>query len=179
MNGTDVFSNDLGTGLSNGDEIGCRLYTGLTALSGLRMKCLLSLGTNSTNKPKIIVINYNFINPYTTIKIGFASIQTLPPVLTNTISVGAVIFYTNIGSSTYLYVPTPILTVATNATVMANSFQSGWSSGWLSNATYYGTNIVLQPTIFTVSFRIPYWYSINIYGSHLYDYVYSSTGADD
>lgn len=128
----------------------------------------------------IRVINYNFINPSTTIIIGFAGIQSLPPVLVNTISIGVVIFYTDIGSSTYLYIPTPIITVPTNATSMFGSMPAGWVSGWQVNASYSGTNIVLQPTTFTVSFTIPYWYWTDpTYGYYLYNYVYSSTGADD
>jgi hypothetical protein len=110
MNATDVFSNNLGTGLSNGSEIGCVIHSGLVALSGMRIKCILNLGTSATNKPTIAIINYNFINPSTTINISFAGIQTLPPTLVNTISVGAMIYYNDIGSSIYLYIPTPIIT---------------------------------------------------------------------
>lgn len=183
MNPTNAFSNDLGTGLSNGDEIGCKFFSGLVAVSGMRLKCLLYLGTNSTNKPMIRVINYNFINPGTTIIIGFAGIQSLPAVLVNTISIGVVIFYTDIDSSTYLYIPTPIITVPTNSSNMFNSLQasqSGFASNWLVNASYTGTNIVLQPTTFTISFRIPYMYWIsNVTYNYQYNYVYSSTGADD
>jgi len=115
MNPTNVFANNLKTGLSSGSEIGCKIFSGLTAISGLRIKCLLYVGTNQTNKPKIRIINYDFINPQTTIIIAFAGIQSLLPTLANTISIGAVIYYTDIGSSTYLYIPTPIMTVPTNA----------------------------------------------------------------
>lgn len=150
------------------------------AVSGLRLKCLLYVGTNSTNKPMIRVINYNFINPSTTIIIGFAGIQSLPAVLVNTISIGVVIFYTDIGSSTYLYIPTPIITVPTNATNMFNSMPGGWVSNWVVNASYSGTNIVLQPTTFAISYRVPYMYWTHpTTGSLLYNYYYSSTGADD
>jgi hypothetical protein len=44
----------------------------------MRVKCLLHIGKNSTDKPMIRIINYDFINPYTTIKISFAAIQSLP-----------------------------------------------------------------------------------------------------
>ncbi len=123
----------------------------MTAVPGTRLKCLLSVGTNATNKPRIRVVNYNFINPGTTIIIGFAGIQSLPPTLVNTISIGVVIYYTDIDSSTYLYIPTPILTVPTNSSSMISSF-SGWN--WQVNASYSGTNIVLQPTTFNLSFII-------------------------
>lgn len=146
----------------------------------MRLKCLLYLGTNSTNKPMIRVINYNFINPSTTILIGFAGIQSLPAVLVNTISIGVVIFYTDIGSSTYLYIPTPIITVPTNATNMFSSMPSDLVANWLVNASYSGTNIVLQPTTFTISFRIPYMFWRHpTSGSLQYNYYYSSTAADD
>jgi hypothetical protein len=146
----------------------------------MRLKCLLYVGTNSTNKPMIRVINYNFINPYTTIIIGFAGIQSLPSVLVNTISIGVVIFYTDIDSSTYLYIPTPIITVPTNATSMFSGMPSDWVADWSVNASYSGTNIVLQPTTFTISYRIPwrFWRHVNT-SAYLYNYVYSSTGADD
>jgi hypothetical protein len=161
--------------------VGCKFFSGLVAVSGMRLKCLLYLGTNSTNKPMIRVINYNFINPMTTIIIGFAGIQSLPSVLANTISIGVVIFYTDIGSSTYLYIPTPIITVPTNASnMLLDTIWSGFASNWLMNASYTGTNIVLQSTTFTVSFRIPYWYPLVIPGYYWgYSYVYSSTGAND
>ena len=179
MNPTNVFANDLKTGLKTGEEIGCKVFSGLTALSGMRIKCILTVGTNSTFKPTIRIINYNFINPATTITIGFAGIQSLPSVLVNTISIGVVIYYNDIGSSTYLYVPTPIITVPTNATNMFSSMPSGWVSGWGVNASYSSTNIVLKPTSFTVSITIPYWYWQDIYGNWLYNYAYSSTGAND
>jgi hypothetical protein len=126
------------------------------------------------------VINYNFINPNTTIVIGFAGIQSLPSSLVNTISVGVVIYYNDIGSSTYLYIPTPIITVPTNATSLLSSMDSGWQSGWIVNGSFSGTNIVLQPTIFTVGYVVPYWYWWNSNGSYwMYNYAYSSTGAND
>ena len=159
--------------------MGCKIFSGLTALPGLRIKCLLYVGTNSTDKPKIRIINYNFINPATTIIVGFAGIQSLPTTLVNTISIGAIIYYTDIDSWTYLYIPTPIVTIPTNATNMYSSMPAGWVSGWAVNASYSGTNIVLQPTVFTISFTCPYWYwydSIN--GNWLYNYAYASTGTD-
>jgi hypothetical protein len=131
-------------------------------------------------KPTISIINYNFINPTTTIVVGFAGIQSLPAVLVNTISIGVVIYYNDIGSKTYLYIPTPIITVPTNSTNMFNSMPTGWVNGWAVNASFTGTNIVLQPTVFTVTFTIPYWYWTDpTYGSWLYNYAYSSTGAND
>ena len=119
------------------------ITSGLSALPGMRIKCILVVGTSQTNKPTIKIINYNFIDPHTLIKLSFSGIQTLPSVLVNTISIGAKIFYNSIGSSTYLYIPTPIITVPTNATnVLANTLSS-WKSGWSANCSYSGTNIVL------------------------------------
>lgn len=178
MNQTNVFDNDLKTGLTSGQEVGCKIFSGLAALPGLRIKCLLYVGTNSTDKPKIRIINYNFINPGTSITVGFAGIQSLPSTLVNTISIGAIIYYTDIDSWTYLYIPTPIVTIPTNATSMFSSMPAGWISGWSVSAGYSGTNIVLQPTVFSVTFTCPYWYWQNQFGNNLYNYQYASTGAD-
>lgn len=185
MDPTNVFDNDLKTGLTNGSEIGCKIHSGLTPISGMRIKCLLKIGTSQTNKPTIRIINYNFIDPATTIKISFARIQTLPQTLVNTISIGAKIFYNDIGSSTYLYIPTPVVTNPTNATnVLANSATS-WKNEWYAGASYSGVNIVLQPTIFNLEYYVPYYYTGLIGGltnqncTGWGQYSYSSTGARD
>lgn len=185
MNPTNVFSNDLGTGLTSGSEVGCIIKAGLVALAGKRMKCLLKVGTSQTDKPTICIINYNFIDPATTIQISFARIQTLPGVLANTISIGAKIFYNDIGSSTYLYIPTPVITVPTNITNVLASTTVDWKSKWYAICSFSGTNIVLEPTIFSLSFGIPY-YNLWVYGGLSSQnctghgqYSYSSTGADD
>lgn len=186
MNPTNVFANDLGTGLPTGSEIGCVIRAGMTALPGLRMKCILTVGTSQTNKPTISIINYNFINPGTTINITFAGIQTLPTNLVNTISIGAMIYYTDIDSSTYLYIPTPVITVPTQSTTLLSSLNSGWLSNWNVNASYSGTNIVLRPTAFNCWFSVPYYWTGNIGGlfsgvnyTDVGQYSYSSTGALD
>ena len=149
------------------------------------MKCLLKVGTSQTDKPTIRIINYNFINPQTTIIISFAGIQTLPHTLVNTISIGAKIFYNDIGSSTYLYIPTPVVTVPTNVSNVLDNTASGWKNAWVANTSFSGTNIVLEPTIFQLSYRVPYYYTGTMGG--LYNttynvsgqYSYSSTGAAD
>jgi hypothetical protein len=186
MNATNVFANDLGTRLSTGSEVGCVIRAGMTALPGLRMKCILTVGTSQTNKPTISIINYNFINPGTTINITFAGIQTLPASLVNTISVGAMIYYNDISSSTYLYIPTPVITVPTQSTTLLSSLNSGWSANWVVNAAYSGTNIVLQPTTFSCWFSVPYWWTGNIGGpfsginyTNWGQYSYTSSGALD
>ena len=143
MDPTNVFDNDLRTGLTTGDEVGCKIQSGLTALAGKRIKCILTIGTSQTNKPTISIINYNFIDPATTIIVSFAGIQTLPHTLVNTISIGAKIFYNDIGSSTYLYIPTPIVTVPTNASNVLSTTTSGWLSQWNANSSFSSTNIVL------------------------------------
>ena len=180
MVASNAFKNDLGTGLTHGSEVGCKVFSGLTALSGMRIKCLLSVGTNQTNKPTIRIINYNFINAATTIKIGFAGLQSLPAVLSNTISIGSKIFYTNIKSETYLYIPTPVVTVPTIAYSLVSDYPAGWHTSWFVNMTYSSTNVVLRPTQFLFSFKVPYLYfQNNITGNWMYDYRYTSTGAED
>jgi hypothetical protein len=54
---------------------------------------VLHLGTNSTDKPIIKVLGYDFIDPGTTLNISFAGIQSLPEINVNTISIAVVIFY--------------------------------------------------------------------------------------
>jgi len=151
MNAADVFANDLRTGLPTGSEVGCKIFSGLTALAGMRIKCILTVGTSQTNKPTISIINYDFINPSTTISVGFAGIQSLPATLVNTISIGAIIYYNDIGSSTYLYIPTPIITVPTNASNWLQNECSGIRTGFTITPLYSGTNIVLQSTTFNLS----------------------------
>jgi hypothetical protein len=89
------------------------------------------------------IINYNFINPNTVINVSFAGIKTLPPTLVNTISIGAMIYYNDIGSSIYLYIPTPIITRPTNFTSLLSTIDSGWTGQWSVICSYSGTNIVL------------------------------------
>jgi hypothetical protein len=74
---TNVFSKDLGTGLEEGDEVGCIIHEGIVPLEGKSLKCVLHIGTNSTDKPMITVLNYDYIDPGTTIKISFGGIQSL------------------------------------------------------------------------------------------------------
>jgi hypothetical protein len=184
MDPTNVFDNDLRTNLTTGSEIGCKIQSGLTALPGKRIKCLLVVGTSQTNKPTIRIINYNFIDPQTTIIVTFAGIQTLPETLVNTISIGAKIFYTDISSSTYLYIPTPVITIPTNASNVLANTHSSWKSNWAVNSSFSGTNIVLQPTIFQISFRVPYYFlgevgGLTNFNYTSYGYTYSSTGAAD
>lgn len=171
-NPTNVFANDLLTGLSTGSEIGCKIFAGLTALTGMRIKCILTVGTSQTNKPTISIINYNFINPNTTITVGFAGIQSLPAPLSNTISIGAVIYYNDIGSSTYLYIPTPIITLPTNPTnFLSNQLPPPRNQyGFSVTPAFSGTNIVLQATNFNLSILAPYNYYNWNYTVYYYSY---------
>ena len=182
---TNIFDNDLKTGLTTGEEVGCKIQSGLTALAGMRIKCLLKVGTSQTDKPVIRIVNYNFIDPATTIIVSFAGIQTLPHTLVNTISIGAKIFYNDIGSSTFLYIPTPVVTVPTNVTNVLDNTVTDWKNRWNANTSFSGTNIVLEPTIFQLSYSVPY-YNLGVMGG-LYNsnytgygqYSYSSTGTAD
>jgi len=117
------------------------------------------------------VLGYDFINPGTTLNISFAGIQSLPAVNVNTISIAVVIYYHDEkDSSTYLYIPTPVRTVPTNATSTEydRTFNlSGWD--WAFNSSFSGVNVVLKPTQYQFSIRPPYY---NNYSG----FVYSSTG---
>jgi hypothetical protein len=137
----------------------------------MRIKCLLHLGTNSTDKPTITVINYDFINPGTTIKINFGAIQSLMAPLSNTISLGVKMYYNDArNSSTFLYILTPVLPKPTFATTLDSTRTSGWSWGFYTE--FSGPNVVLEPTSFTLRINVPYW---STYGG----YQYSSTGQQD
>lgn len=89
--------------------MGCIIHSGVTVLEGKRLACILHIGTNSTDKPMITLINYDYIDPSTTISISFGGIQSLNEVNVNTISIGVLIRYTATNSSTYLYIPTATL----------------------------------------------------------------------
>ena len=154
---TNVFKNDLDTGLKEGDEVGCIVHSGITELEGKRLICSLHIGTNSTDKPIIKITNYDYIDPGTTVRIAFAGIQSLNEVNVNTISVGVLIHYTDLGSSTYLYIPTATLPEPTNNTLtVIADHAANWHNNWYMAASYSGNNIVRQPTNFTVSVRVPY-----------------------
>ena len=154
---TNVYQNDLNTGLKEGDEVGCIIHSGVTVLEGKRLACILHIGTNSTDKPMITLINYDYIDPSTTIRISFGGIQSLNEVNVNTISIGVLIHYTATNSSTYLYIPTATLPEPTNNTLTVSQQASGWHSGWYMTASFSGNNIVRQSTTFQIGVRVPYW----------------------
>ena len=151
--------------------MGCVIKQGIKALENMRIKCLLHIGTNSTDKPMITVINYDFINPGTTIKINFGAIQSLMAPLSNTISLGVKMYYNDFrNSSTYLYILTPVLPKPTYATTLDSTRLSGWSWGFYTE--YSGANVVLEPTTFTLRINVPWW-------SNYAGYKYSSTAQQD
>ena len=122
--------------------MGCVIKQGIKALENKRIKCLLHIGTNSTDKPMIRIINYDFINPATTIKINFAAIQSLLAPLSNTISLGVKMYYNDYrNSSTYLYILTPVLPKQTYASTLDSTRTSGWS--WTFSTAFAGPNVVL------------------------------------
>ena len=129
------------------------------------------MGTNSTDKPMIRIINYDFINPGVTVRISFGGIQSLTAPLSNTISIGVKMYYNDVrNSSTYLYILTPVLPKPTIATSLDSTrLPSGWS--WSFSTGYSGANIVLQPTAFNLRIWVPYWgnYSGYQYGSQAQD----------
>jgi hypothetical protein len=76
----------------------------------------------------IKLINYDFIDPQTTIKINFAAIQSLLASLTNTISLGVKMYYNDArNSSTYLYILTPVLPKSTNPATLDSTRLTGWN----------------------------------------------------
>ena len=147
---TNVFAEDLGTGLEEGDEVGCIIHSGIVALAGKRLVCQLHIGTNSTDKPMITMLNYNYIDPATTISISFAGIQSLDDIGVNTISIGVLINYGSLNTSTYLYIPTPTMPDPTNNTLTipdrnyidGNLVSYDWLGPWYMNCLFSGNNIV-------------------------------------
>jgi hypothetical protein len=134
----------------------------------MRIMCLLHLGTNSTDKPTIRIINYDFINPGTIIKVSFGAIQSLAAPLSNTISLGVRMYYNDAkNSSTFLYILTPVLPNPTIATSLDTTRLSGWA--WNFWHSFSGANVVLQPTSFTLSMTVPYSYP------DYWPYTYTST----
>lgn len=119
----------------------------------------------------IRLINYDFINPATTIKISFGAIQSLLAPLSNTISIGVKMYYNDArNSSTYLYILTPVLPKQTYPATLDSTRTSGWS--WDFSSWFAGPNVVLEPTSFAVRIRVPYWSTYS-------GYSYSSTGQQD
>ena len=122
----------------------------------------------------ITILNYDYINPGTTIKVAFGGIQSLNQVNVNTISMAVLIKYTDINSSTYLYLPTPTLPDPTNNTVSVsdrNTLGYVWNDYWVMSCGYANTNIVRKTTTFNLYVRTPYSWPFN-------GYQYSSTGAE-
>lgn len=158
-----MFKNDLGTKLAEGSEVGCVIRSGIVALEGKRLICILHIGTNSTDKPTITILNYNYINAGTTIKLSFGGIQSLNQVNVNTISLSVLIHYNDINSSTYLYMPTPTLPDPTNNTLTLTSDRNAnisgsiytWHNLWSMSCAYSGNNILRQPTNFSVTIYPP------------------------
>lgn len=124
----------------------------------------------------ITILNYDYINAGTTIKVAFGGIQSLNEVNVNTISMAVLIKYTDINSSTYLYLPTPTLPDPTNNTVTTindrNSLGYVWHDYWSMSCSYSGNNIVRKTTTFSLSIWVPWSYPFG-------GFTYSSTGTDD
>lgn len=120
----------------------------------------------------ITILNYDYINPSTSISLSFGGIQALNEINVNTISIAVRIFYTDINSSTYLYLPTPKLPLPTNNTLTLpdrNSLGYTWIDQWYMSTSFSGVNVVRNTTTFSVYIRPPNSYPFG-------NYLYSSTG---
>lgn len=73
------------------------------------------------------------------------------------------IYYTALGTSTYLYIPTPTIPDITNNTVSISDRNvigwTPWIDRWFISAVFSGTNIVRQTTNFTLYMQNPSCYS--------------------
>lgn len=122
----------------------------------------------------IKILNYNYINPGTTIKLSFGGIQSLNQVNVNTLSSATLITYTDKNTSTYLYLPTPTLPDPTNNTVTTINDRDvlgyNWHSYWSMSCSFSGRNVVRQSTTFSLYIRPP------DAGPYFWNYQYSSLG---
>ena len=149
---SNIFKSDLGTGLEEGDEVGCIIHRGIVALEGKRIICKLHIGTNSTDKPMITILNYDYIDPQTTIKLSFGGIESLDDIGVNTISIAVLIEYGDLKTSTYLYIPTATIPEPTNNTINIpdrdNTDGTNWHNQWDMGCAFSGSNIARTPTNF-------------------------------
>lgn len=122
----------------------------------------------------ITILNYDYINPGTTIKVAFGGIQSLNQVNVNTLSMAVLIKYTDINSSTYLYLPTPTLPDPTNNTITVPDRNSiwghVWNDYWSMSCGFANTNIVRKPTTFNLYMTVPYSWPFS-------GFTYSSLGS--
>lgn len=138
----DGFSGDIGTGLDEGEEIGCVVMAGLQPGPD-RIKCTMHLGPNYLDQPFIRVTGYRTVAPGTTVTVSVANIKNMPTGGLNTVYAAVNLFYYAINEQAYLY--RPISKLMLNTTDLATVPFTACS------VTYPGNNVVLTPTTLNVS----------------------------
>ncbi|KRX03573.1 hypothetical protein PPERSA_04125 [Pseudocohnilembus persalinus] len=93
---------DIGSGLNDGDEIGCVGVQGINISRQNRLICKIYLGSSEDYPPTIIVSGYDPIDAETQIIIYLTEII---PNVANTIGVGIKLYYNDFGTEAYLYGP--------------------------------------------------------------------------
>ncbi len=110
----NAYSNDLGTGKFDGDEIGCELYdpTSIYVSSISRIVCKLSAGVGDSIKPKIIITGYKEIAGKSKLRLLLSNLQSLKATdTTGIISIGVNLVFHSEKVEAYLYEPTLIIPV--------------------------------------------------------------------
>ena len=143
----DGFNDDIGTGLGEGDELGCIVLAGLVPGPN-PIKCALHLGSTYLDQPFIRVTNYRTIAAGTKVTISVANIKNLATLAINTVYAAVNLFYYNINEQAFLY--RPISKLMLNTTDLATVPFTA------CNVSYPGNNVVLIPTTLNISITPTY-----------------------
>lgn len=143
----DGFNSDLGTGLKDGDELGCVVIAGLLA-GPQPIKCYLHVGPNYLDQPMIRVTNYRTIPAGTTVTVSVANIRNMGQTDINTAYAAVMLFYHDLSTQAYLYRPTSklMLNTTTLSTVPFSTYL----------VSYPGNNVVLTPTTLNITLTPTY-----------------------
>jgi hypothetical protein len=143
----DGFNSDIGTGLNDGDELGCVVLAGLVAGPD-PIKCYLHVGPSYLDQPMIRVVNYRTIPAGTTVTVSVANIKNMNSTDINTAYAAVMLFYHDLSTRAYLYRPTAKLMLNTTARSVVP-----FSSYVVS---YPGNNVVLTSTTLTLTLTPTY-----------------------
>lgn len=133
----DGFSELLSPSNTNNSLIGC-VTDGLPF--SREVQCLLRGGSGIENEPTIRITNYDWVVPFSTIRISLANIKQLNITTRNTLYVSVILKRVGSWKEGYLYNPQQ-LTFKQTSSLSATLFQS-------VNVGYLGANAVGQPTTF-------------------------------
>lgn len=104
--------------LTEGQEVGCAIKSGLTLATGKRLKCYLHLGTSAEDMPMITITNYEAIPAYTLVSILLTNIESIYIGLLTTVKVGVQTINPKTSEKAYFY---NLLAYVPDATTALNS----------------------------------------------------------